>query len=320
VDQLAWTLRQVSGIQRVRITVAGAPVPLSGGRIDAPVTSGIQYDAAGASDGILWGLRGGRLVSLDPDGQDPAGPLVRPGYALRTFAVSESPRRVAAVSGNGTTVFVADADSSSEGSVARVGVDGHDILRPSWDMFGDLWLLDRTSRGARVYVVRDDEVRRVDVPGVTGTDVAAFSMARDGSRMAVAYAGSRNLIVRVVDILRTDEGIVSGAGRSRAFRAGDRDATRLVDIGWHDPATLAVLSRTSAETSQVSYISADGSPVDPDLTEPSVFRGVAQALVVAPHPDVPLRLVTPDQRLYTLGSNGTWPRSDSKVMAAAYAP
>ena len=30
VDQLAWTLRQVPGIERVRITVGGAPVPLSG--------------------------------------------------------------------------------------------------------------------------------------------------------------------------------------------------------------------------------------------------------------------------------------------------
>ena len=40
VDQLAWTLRQVPGIDQVRITVAGAPVPLPGGRIDAPVTSG----------------------------------------------------------------------------------------------------------------------------------------------------------------------------------------------------------------------------------------------------------------------------------------
>ncbi len=98
---------------------------------------------------------------------------------------------------------------------------------------------------------------------MTGADVAAFSVARDGSRLAVAYAGSRAPTVRVTDILRTDEGIVSGAGQSRTFAAGGRDATRLVDVGWRDPATLAVLSRSSAETSQVSYISADGSPVDP---------------------------------------------------------
>ena len=152
---------------------------------------------------------------------------------------------------------------------------------------------------------------------MTGANVAGFSVARDGSRLAVAYAGSRAPTIRVTDILRTDEGIVSGAGQARTFAAGG-DATRLVDVGWRDPATLAVLSRTSAETSQVSYISADGSPVDPELTEPSVFRGTAQALVVAPDPNLPLRLITPDQRLYTLNSNGNWPRTDSKIVAATY--
>jgi hypothetical protein len=321
VDQLAWTLRQVPGIDRVRITVGGATVPLSGGRIDAPVTSGTEFDAAGPENGQLWGLRGGRVVNLNSStGTPTTGPLGRPGYSMRSFAVSESPRRVAAVSGNGTTVFVAPAEGgNSATSVSRPVLGGTDILRPSYDMFGDLWLIDRTPEGARVLVVRGTQVRRLRVPGVTGTDVAAFSVARDGSRLAVAYAGNRATTLRVTDILRTDEGIVSGAGQSRTFSAGIGDAARLVDVGWRDPATLAVLSRTSAETSQVSYISADSSPVDPALTDPSVFRGTAQAMVVAPAAGLPLHLITPDQRLYTLSLNGNWPRTDSKVLAATYA-
>jgi hypothetical protein len=238
---------------------------------------------------------------------------------MRSIAVSESPRRIAAVSGNGTTVFVAPAEGGDASTpVARPVVGGTDILRPSYDMFGDLWLIDRTSNGARVLVVRGDQVRRIRIPGVTGASISAFSVARDGSRLAVAYAGSRAPSVRVTDILRTDEGIVSGAGRSRTFAAGGRDAIRLADIGWRDPGTLAVLSRTSAETSQVSYISADSSPVAPELTEPSVFRGAAQSMVIVPNPNLPLMVITPDQRLYTLSSNGNWPRTDSRVAAATY--
>jgi hypothetical protein len=235
---------------------------------------------------------------------------------MRSFAVSEPPHRVAAVSEDGTTVFVAPGEGS--GQVRRPVTDGTDVLRPSYDMFGDLWLVDRTLEGARVLVVRDDQVREVDVPGVTGAGIAAFSVARDGSRLAVAYGGGRGNSVRVTDILRTDEGIVSGAGRSRTFTAGGRDAIRLVDVGWRDPGTLAVLSRGSAETSQVSYISSDGSPVAPDLTGPSVFRGVAQTMVVDADTTLPLRLITPDQRLYTLSGNGNWPRTDSRVVAATY--
>ncbi len=324
VEQLARTLRQVPGIQRVRLTVGGASVPLPGGRIDAAVTSGSELDAGGTGDAELWGLRGGRVVDVASTAGTSAttvdGTLGRPGYSMRSLAVSEAPRRIAAVSGNGTTVFVSPAEGGSVSTtVSRPVVGATDVLRPSYDMFGDLWLVDRTAKGARVLLVSGGEVRRMQIPGVTGTDVAAFSIARDGSRLAVAYAGTPAPPVRVVDILRTDEGIVSGAGRSRVFSPGVADTARIVDIGWRDPATLAVLSRPTAETSEVGFISSDGSPTSPSLVEPTIFRGAAQAMVVAPQASLPLHLITPDQRLYTLSGNGSWPRTSSKVAAAAFA-
>ena len=319
VDQLAWTLRQVPGIERLQITVGGSPLPLPNGSIDAPVTSGPEYDAAGTGATFLWGLRGGRVVDLGSDPVPVDGPFGKPGYSMRSLAVSESPRRIAAVSTAGSTVFLAPATPDPPlPKVSRVVTNGTDVLRPQFDMFGDLWLVDRTRSGARVLVVSGRHVRTLDVPGVTGADVAAFSVARDGSRMAVAYAGSPAPALRVVDILRTDEGIVSGAGRSHVFSDGRSDAARIVDIGWRDPATLAVLTRPTDETSEVTFVGSDGSPVSPDLVQPSVFRGAAAALVVAPDPDSLLRLITPDQRLYTLSPGGAWPRSSSRVAAATY--
>ena len=319
VAQLAWTLRQVPGIASVRVTVGGAPVPLPGGLVDAPVTTGPEYDAGGTGAAFLWGLRGGRVVDLGTEPSPIAGPLGRAGYSMRSLAVSETPRRIAAVSGDGDTVFVAPSDADSSSSrVARVLTDGTDVLRPQYDMFGDLWLVDRSEQGARVYVVRGRSVRELAVPGVTGSDLAAFSVARDGSRLAVAYAGTPAPALRVTDILRTDEGIVSGAGRTHTFSDGRSDAARIVDIGWREPGTLAVLTRPTAEISEVTFVSSDGSPVDPDLVEPSVFRGAATTLVVAPDTGLPLRLITPDQRLYTLDDSGSWPRSSSRVVAGTY--
>ncbi len=324
VDQLAWTLRQVPGIQRVRLTVGGAPVPLPGGRIDAPVTSGDQYDPAGPSSAAaLWGLRGGRVVDLSGRADTVPGALGRSGYALRSLAVGEAPRRVTGVSQDGTTVFSASADEGSTSPATRVLSRGTDVLRPAYDLFGDLWLVDRTTSGARVLVVSGGQVRELRVPRVTGADVAAFTVSPDGTRLAVAYSGSPAPSVRVTDMLRTDEGTVSGAGTSRAIAVGDGDSARTIDIGWRDPVTLAVLRRPTAETSQVTQVAYDGSPsTSPSTstsTDPSVFRGAAQSMVVAPDPDLPLRLITPDQRLYTLDANGNWPRTTSKVLAAAYA-
>jgi hypothetical protein len=323
VDQLAWTLRPVPGIERVRITVGDAPVPLPGGRVDAPVTSGPELDAGASVEARLWGLRGGRVVDIStlPRVTPVDGPLGRVGYSMRSLAVSESPRRrIAAVSGNGSSVFVSAVDGGSPASRVQRPVTGAtDLLRPSYDRFGNLWLVDRTRSGARVLVVDRQGVRVLRVPGVTGASVSAFSVARDGSRLAVAYTGDRARPVRLVDILRTDDGHVSGAGRSHPLATGVGDGAPVVDIGWRDPATLAILSRPTAETSQVNFISTDGSPTAPDLVAPSLFRGTAQAMVVAPDIGLPLRLITPDQRLYTLSGNGTWPRTSSKVTAAGYA-
>jgi hypothetical protein len=317
VDQLTWTLRQVPGIDSVRLTVAGSPVPLPKGRIDTPVTSGQEYDAAGTGAAFFWGLRGGRVVDLGSAPTTVSGPLGKPGFAVRSFAVSETPRRIAAVSSSGRSVYVAPTDGS-QAKPSRVVSNASSLLRPQYDMFGALWLVDRTPSGARVLVVRGRHVRTLDVPGVTGKDVVAFSVARDGSRIAVAYAGSPAPALRVVDILRTDEGIVSGAGRTRTFSDGRSDGARIVDLGWRDPSTLAVLTRPTAETSQVTFVGADGSPVTDTLTQPGVFHGAASALVVAADTDLPLRLITPDQRLYTLSTTGSWPRSSSRVVAAAY--
>ena len=167
-------------------------------------------------------------------------------------------------------------------------------------------------------VASGNRLRTLQVPGVTGQDVNAFAVARDGSRIVFGLADTPATSLRVVDILRTDEGIVSGAGRSRTIPDGRSDAARIVDVGWRDPATVAVLTRPTDETSEVNFVGSDGSPADPTLVHPSIFRGAASALVVAPDTDLPLRLITPDQRLYTLDDNGSWPRSDSRVLAAAY--
>jgi hypothetical protein len=317
VDQLAWTLRQVPGVQSVRITVAGSPVPLPKGRIDTSVMTGQEYDAAGTGAAFFWGLRGGRVVDLGSEPTQVGGPLGKPGFAMRSLAVSESPRRIAAVSASGRSVYLAQTGTAEAPPIRLLG-DATSLLRPQFDMFGALWLVDRTRSGARVMMVRGRQVRTLDVPGVTGRDVVAFSVARDGSRLAVAYAGTPAPALRVVDILRTDEGIVSGAGRARAFSDGRSDGARIVDLGWRDPSTLAVLTRPTAETSEVTFVGADGSPVADDLVQPAIFRGAASALVVAPATDLPIRLITPDQRLYTLSGSGAWPRSSSRVAAATY--
>lgn len=319
-DQLAWTLRQVPGVSRVRMVVGGTAVPLPRGVLDVPVSTAPGLDAAGTATSVLYGLRDGGVVAFDGGSASPVGgPLGRGGLGGRSLAVSGGAGRVAVVTSTGGTLLEAPLDQPSDEAGVRQVLAGTDLLRPSYDMFGGLWVVDRTAAGARVWLVEDGRARQVPVRGVTGRSVAAASVSYDGSRLAVALAGRNVDRLRVVDVLRTDEGQVTGTGRSRALDVAG-DAAQAVDVGWRDPATLVVLSRTGAETSRVDYVSADGSPVGTSLVEPSLFRDDAVQLVVSPQADVPLRLVTADERLFTLADGGTWPRTASQLAAAAYSP
>ncbi len=243
VDQLAWTLRQVPGIQRVRLTVGGTPCR-------CPVVASTPRSPPASSTTRPDPPARRRCGACAADGSRTSRPARRrrARWAARGTPCAASPW-AARPTGRGRVAGrhhglrrPGGAGSGSAGRVTDVLTDGTDVLRPSWDVFGDLWLLDRTPRGARVLVVAPGgRTREVRVPGVTGADVAAFSVARDGARLAVAYAGSPAPPVRVTDLLRTDEGVVSGAGRSHTIVVGD--GARTVDLGWRDPATLAVLLR-----------------------------------------------------------------------------
>ncbi len=313
-DQLVWTLGQLPGIESVRLTVGGTPVPMPSGGIDTPVTRSPRLDAAGSADPTLYTLREDRLLRTTPAGSEPvAGPLAEQELPARALGVAAEPRRVAAVLDEGRRlVEVPLADDGEQ----RELLTGQDLARPSYDMFGDLWVLDRGPAGARVLLVSDGRVRELEVPEVTGEDVTSMEVAHDGSRLVVGYPSAPQ--VRVVDVLRTDEGEVSGTGRSRAQAV--RTQAPAVDVGWRDPATLAVLTRPSEETSAVDFVSVDGSPLGASAQEPTPFREAASAMVVSPRPGTSLRLLTPDARAYALSTEGTWPRSATGVVAAAYGP
>lgn len=325
-QQLRRTLGQVPGVERVRVSVDGTPVGLPSGAVEVAVDRAPDLDAAGASDPTLVVLQDQRLrVEETPETGATGEAVEGPGtvgeldLAARSLGISGSPRRVALVSPDGTTLSVADLQATEpDEAEPRPIYEGTDLGRASFDMFGTMWVLDRAPGGARVLVqAGGDPVRQLEVPEVSGEEVTALSVAFDGSRLAVVYGDAPTPRARVVDVLRGDDGVVSGAGGSRLLEIG-RDVAETVDIGWRDPATLAVLTRPSDQTSRVDFVSADGAPVIGPAFEPGVFRGVAQALLVSPRIDAPLRLVADDQTVHTLGPDGTWPRTRSRVEAADY--
>jgi hypothetical protein len=315
--QLAWTLRQVPGVRRLRVTVAGTPVDLAGGREDLPVDAWSRYDPAVAyASTDLFGLREGRVVSVG-EGHERrvSGPFGVLRLGVRSIAVDLLAQRVAGVSADGHEVLEADRDGvpgrPPTPDDVRTLYRGADLLRPSYDLYGQLWLVDRTTAGAQLSVVRSGRARPVTAPGITGADVLGFVLSRDGTRLVaqVRRHGHQRLVISRVR--RDGQGQVEGLTPARALPvAGASGALR--DVAWRTPASLAVLLRPSGSTSQVVVVTVDGSVTAPLSSDLAPLRVRGRRVVSAPVPVTHLWVQAtgpggdPGGRLFGFSRRGDW--------------
>lgn len=314
--QLAWTLRQVTGLETMRVTVEGAPLDIPGEGSPQRVAAWPEFDpSVPAASPELFGLRDGVPVALSSPERELVGVFGGEEYALRDLAVDLDGDRAAAVTEDGTTVVLVPrgpVDAGPPGPDASVVVysGGTDVLRPSWDVFGQTWILDRTAAGAVLSVVRDGETTEVEAPGLSGEDVTAFVVSRDGSRLAAVVPGRTGDELRIARVLRAETDRVRGLTRSDALPLAQAGVDEIRDVAWRTPGSLAVLTGPSPESSQVLLAMVDGSRADSDADAlAEIFARRADHLVASPTPGTPMYLGDAQGRLYELAVDGEWVES-----------
>ncbi|HSE09413.1 MAG TPA: LpqB family beta-propeller domain-containing protein [Nocardioidaceae bacterium] len=323
--QLAWTLRQVQGLESMRITVEGSPLDIPGSGSPQSVSSWAEFDPSihWASQ-ELFGIRDGQIVALAQGSDDVVGRFGGQEYALRDIAADLAGERVAAVSEDGTTVILAPrgrspADPPSADATRVVYAKGTDVLQPSWDVFGEVWVMDRTRRGASVGVVREGAVTFVEAPGLQGKDVSSFVVSRDGTRLVAVVeerSGDRLMIARVV---RGKNGRVQRLTRAVDLPLAQGGVDEIRDLAWRTPGSLAVLTGPTPESSQVLLALVDGSTALADVdTTAELFRRRAVRLVASPTPGASMLLGGPEGELFELGSDGQW--TESRIRRPLLAP
>ncbi len=311
--QLGWTLRQVPGIDTMRVTVDGSPIDIPGEGSEQNVQSWTQYDPSihWASQ-ELFGLRDGRVVVHNGEGEMPIeGAFGQEPAGLRSISVDLPAEQIAGVTTDGSSVLVAPRGTGggSEGSDVSVVYDGGtDLLRPAWDIYGHIWAVDRTRRdGAEITVVRSGEPTTPAAPGINGEDVKAFAVSRDGTRVVAVVEGrsaDRLVIARVV---RSREGRVLRLTRATELPVGAIEVDEIRDIAWRSPGSVALLTGPTSGPSQVIVALIDGSSILEDLdTNAQVFRQRAVRIVTSPASEAPLYVGTANGQLFELSADGQW--------------
>lgn len=264
VAQIGRTLAQDSSLRGFRVTIDGEPLSLAGGETTFTMAEGTAFDPAGSqATSLLFGLREGRLVQGPPDALEPAtGPLGSEDQAVRSVGVNLSGARVAGVGSGGGRVLLTDV-RDRDADVVEILSGGSDLLPPVWDFADRLWLLDRHSGSAQVFVRNTERPRRpqeVDIPGITGEDVSRFLVSRDGSRL-IAILDRRTDDRVVVSRLRYDaRGRALSGTRAREISWDDQSRLTVLDIGWSSPTSIVIAHRLTGDLFQARSMSVDGAP------------------------------------------------------------
>jgi hypothetical protein len=311
--QLAWTLSQLPGVDRQRVTDDGSPLDLPGQGEDSDVADWSEFSPSVAwASQSLFGVREGRIVTLVAgEERRISGPLGSLDLGIDEIAVDLPAEQVAATTDDGT-ILVAPRSrlpgTEPDPADARtVFVGGTDLLRPVWDLYGQLWVLVRTRRGAELSVIREGSTDLLDVPGVSGEDVRSFVMSRDGTRIAfeVARNGRERLLLARVE--RTQSGRVRRVTEAVRIPLSGLGVPRIRDIAWRSPGSVAILAAPTRETSQVVIAKVDGSSsLAESTTDAEVFRGKAGRLVTSPVLGAPLYIRTAGGQMFALAANGRW--------------
>jgi hypothetical protein len=286
--QLAWTLRQLSEVQRIRITVNDTDFAVPGAPVEQGVDFWNDYDPGVLSASAAgYIVRGGRLGTFDGEFRAVSGPVGDGRARLLRPAVSPDETRVAGLTDGGRTLV----SGRLNGSVApRPVLNEGQFAPPSWDRLNGLWTVDRST--GQVYTSGLDGMVTVPVAGMPqGAVITQARVSRDGVRVALVASherpGGRVDEVYVAVVQRGD--VVQGGERRRlplrlagAHRIGAGLST-VRDVAWLDAQHLVVLGVEPGGVAQIYVLDVDGYSVDPGGL-PDATRSVTVAAAPGPRP------------------------------------
>jgi hypothetical protein len=233
--QLMWTLKQLTDIKGLRLEIDGKVQKPNGEDIQKEIDwQTFDSDMSGPGTSMPpYMLKDGRLTRISDPQPEPSfstTPLLHPALSLDGM-------EAAGVSPDKRQLIVGKLDGTRPRTVLSVP-KGSEILRPSWDRAGSLWIVVNRPLGSELYLRKRGQDQPVKMTWNTlgGNKLQAIRVARDGVRVAVLVkVGDKSEI----QISRMDPN--SPQEPLSIFRTVNASLEGLTDLAWLNADTLAVL-------------------------------------------------------------------------------
>lgn len=250
VAQLTATLLRIEGVTEVEVEIDGDNAVYGSSAFSAYEPTRVVSSKQG-----YFINDDDELVRI-AEGTERAGALAGPfGTGELSFArpaISLDLQRAAAVSLDGDELWVGPLDRKGEPVQLY---DGARLSTPSWDRYGDLWVVENAKSGPRLLRFADGrgQPTEVSAEGLTGSQVSSVRLSWDGVRMAFAVgAGDSGQLHTAVLDRRGEETTV------RNVRPVAPSLSGVTDVWWYDSRTLAVAAREQSDLRASYLVSIDG--------------------------------------------------------------
>jgi hypothetical protein len=265
--EIAATMRELPGVDRIRLTCEGSPLPLMGATADRsiPVSAAQAYDPSDSTGPrrTLSMVRNNLVATLVDNQVIPVeGDWGTTPRQIRSFAVSESMTEIAGVVDDSLLV------GKIHGDPPAVRIQTAGLLRPHYDSRGNLWAFASHDGRNTLSMITPDTVVTIDASTLNGMEIRGFQVAPDGHRILMlreadqASEGSRMElgIAMIVYEQEVPAAIISWKPIRLTWESSP--IRSIVDMGWMGPSSLVVLGSTGGSHPGVFFTDIDGLGVE----------------------------------------------------------
>jgi hypothetical protein len=320
--QLVWTLQQAPGVEGVRVLAGETPLSEEGELGVQPVGSWQSFDPrTPATRSQLLALRRGRLVAVSEDGvSEFSGGFGESAQGFGPFDVDLELNRITALSADGSRLLVGERAAEGQEPDTDTWYLGNDLLGPSWDRYGQLWLVDRDGATSKVLVVDPEGAREIGQGVLDDSRIVSYALSPDGSRFAAVVRGRgpdrgeeradtpappQIVLGRIVRGPRADAVSVD---RVERLVTAPGALGPPINLAWRSASELVVLASSDGGPPEPYTVRIDGSQIAGGLLTGATPLDDASVtgLASSGDPADPVYIATRDGRVLSQDDAGRW--------------